>query len=348
MQVTLVDPRVDPRWDAFIHSHPEGTIYHLSAWAKVLQESYGFTLRYYALEDGKDFKAVAPFCHVHSPLLGDRLICLPFSDYCFPLSAGPEEMELLLGPILKKAALTRLPVEIRYWGKVSHPQEFGLIENSYFVAHRADLNGSQNGLMDRIHPRARRGVRAAEKQRVFVRSTTEYNDLKQFYRLNVETRRKLGTLPQPFRFFQAVYHHLMATGNGFLLAADAEGKMVAGVLYLLFRDTCTYKFNASSTAYLHLRPNHLLILKGMEIASERGLKYFDFGRSEPENEGLRRFKDQWAAAEYILPYYYFPSVTGTSSVTAGSLKRKAMSLFTRSVPEPVLRAVSSALYRHMA
>jgi CelD/BcsL family acetyltransferase involved in cellulose biosynthesis len=348
MRITLVDPIRDPRWDAFVDSHSEGTIYHHSAWSKVLYESYGFTPQYYALEDGEEFKAIAPFCHVRSRLSGSRLICLPFSDYCFPLAKGPVEMKLLIEAVLRKAAALGLPLEIRGWGSLCRPQEFGLVENTYFVIHRANLDGNQENLLHRIDTRARRGVKAAERQRVSARVTKEAGDLKQFYRLNVETRKKLGVLPQPFRFFEAIHRNLLITGRGFLLAAEAEGEMVAGVLYLVFRDTFTYKFNASSTEYLHLRPNHLLILKGMEMAGEKGYKYFDFGRSEPESEGLREFKSQWATVESALPYYYFPAVTGASALTASSLKRKAMVLFTRSVPEPVLRLAGSVLYRHMA
>jgi lipid II:glycine glycyltransferase (peptidoglycan interpeptide bridge formation enzyme) len=117
---------------------------------------------------------------------------------------------------------------------------------------------------------------------------------------------------------------------------------------LTFQDTFTYKFNASSTAHLHLRPNNLLVLKGMEMAREKGYKYFDFGRSEPESEGLREFKSQWATVESVLPYYYFPAVTGTSALTADSVPRRVMAFFTRAAPEPVLRFAGSVLYRHMA
>lgn len=64
----------------------------------------------------------------------------------------------------------------------------------------------------------------------------------------------------------------------------------------------------------------------MKMAYEKGHKYYDFGRSEPENKGLRLLKNQWTTVE-----------TGISTLTAGSLKRKVMALFTRSVLEPVRR-----------
>ncbi len=348
MRTVLVDPFTDPRWDAFMQTHPEGTIYHHSAWARVLQESYGFAPEYYAMEEDGELKAAAPFCRVQSPLTGNRLICLPFSDCCFPLSQAPGEMKLLLDSVFREAARRRLALEVRGWGGVCRPEEFRMVGSPHFVVHRAYFNGSNGDLMDAIHPRARRGVKAAEKQQIVVRATTEYGDLEQFYRLNLETRRKLGILPQPWRFFQAIHRHLLTPGHGFLLIAETGKEMVAGVLYLQFQDTFTYKFNASSAAHLHLRPNHLLILKGMEMARRMGYRYFDFGRSDLESEGLREFKSQWGAEEHVLPYYYFPAIGGTSAETAGSLKHKVMALYTRHVPTPLLRITSAMLYRHLA
>ena len=62
------------------------------------------------------------------------------------------------------------------------------------------------------------------------------------------------------------------------------------------------------------------------MAYEKGSRSFDFGVSEPKNKGLRTLKYQWTNTE-----------TGASNLTAGSLKRKVMALFTRSVPEPIRR-----------
>ena len=36
-----LDYRNDPRWDAFVSSHPEALIYHHSSWLIALEEEYG-------------------------------------------------------------------------------------------------------------------------------------------------------------------------------------------------------------------------------------------------------------------------------------------------------------------
>ena len=41
-----IDPLSDPRWDAYVRAHPRGSVYHLGAWARILERSYGFRPRY--------------------------------------------------------------------------------------------------------------------------------------------------------------------------------------------------------------------------------------------------------------------------------------------------------------
>lgn len=59
--VIAIDPLVDPRWDAFVESHPSATVYHLAAWARIFEESYRYRPRYLALEDTSgELSAVMP------------------------------------------------------------------------------------------------------------------------------------------------------------------------------------------------------------------------------------------------------------------------------------------------
>ena len=81
MEVKIVDPTSDGRWDAFITRQKYSTVFHSSNWAWVLKESYGYVPRYYVLEnEAGDIKAAIPFFLIQSRLTGKRLVCLPFSD----------------------------------------------------------------------------------------------------------------------------------------------------------------------------------------------------------------------------------------------------------------------------
>ena len=94
MQVKTVDPSKDKRWDEFVKSHPEGTVFHLSAWARVLQKTYGYIPYYFILEDSDEkIKAGCPFFLIKSWLAGNRLVCLPFTDVCFPLVTSDRDIE---------------------------------------------------------------------------------------------------------------------------------------------------------------------------------------------------------------------------------------------------------------
>ncbi len=347
MRVILVDPMVDGRWDKFVSECPGSTIYHHSSWSRVLQESYGYQPYCYAVEEGGELIAVAPFLRVSSWLTGERLTCLPFSDHCFPLSRTAEGAELLLKAVQEEATRQSISLEVRGRGNGLDPVEAGFSEKDSYVIHLAEMEGKSDQLMERLHYRARRGIKEAEKRGVTVREAMGEEDLKEFYRLNVLTRKKHGVLPQPFRFFQAIQRHILAPGRGILLLAENSGKTIAGVLYLLFRDTVTYKFNASDEAYLKLRPNHLLIWTAMEWACQKGYKVFDFGRCDLENAGLREFKRQWAAQEFPLPYYYYPQIRRVWALRGKGLATRAIETGVRFMPSFILRLAGSALYWHL-
>ena len=87
IQLKFIDPEADPRWDDFVQQHPEGSIYHHSAWKKVLEETYGFDPFYVALENKTEgtFEGIVPFMLVNSWLTGKRLVSLPFTSYCNPI-----------------------------------------------------------------------------------------------------------------------------------------------------------------------------------------------------------------------------------------------------------------------
>lgn len=348
MRVILVDPMVDGRWDKFVSECPGGTIYHHSSWSRILQESYGYQPYCYAVEEGGELIAVVPFLRISSWLTGERLTCLPFSDHCFPLSRTAEGAELLLRAIREEATRRSISLEIRGRENGLDPVQAGFVEKDGYVIHLAELETKSDRLMERLHYRARRGIREAEKREVTVREAMGEEDLKEFYRLNVLTRKKHGVLPQPFRFFQAIQRHILAPGRGTLLLAENRGKIIAGVLYLLFRDTVTYKFNASDEACLRLRPNHLLIWTAMEWACQKGYKVFDFGRCDLANEGLREFKRQWAARELPLPYYCYPQIPSVRALGGRGLARRVIETGVRFMPSFILRLAGSALYGHLA
>jgi predicted N-acyltransferase len=349
MKISIIDPTIDSRWDEFVTSQKHSTIFHTSAWARVIKDTYSYVPRYYALEnEAGQFIAAIPFYLIKSRLTGKRLVCLPFSDYCWPLGVEEADIDLLLNAVEKQVAQGEVSyLEVRGWQNGFIPTQSGLVTRNYHITCVLGLETGLDTLNKRFHDSVRRGIHQAEKRGITVRLTSDGIDLERFHRLHVMTRKKLGVLPQPYAFFKSLFHHVISQNLGFMVMADCEGKTVAGVIFLKYKDTIYYKFNASDENYLQKRPNHLVTWKAIQYACANNYKYFDFGRCTPEEEGLRIYKVRWGAKEVKLPYYYYPDVKGFTTVPENSTKYRVMRLFSHIMPQFAFETAGSLLYKHL-
>src|SRR5258708_1839552 len=81
--------------------------------------------------------------------------------------------------------------------------------------------------------------------------------LERFYRMQLETRRRLGLPPQPRRFFKLVQQKFAPSGKLDIWIANQGGKDVAGAVFIRDGDVMYFKWGARR----HLDPsgvNHLL------------------------------------------------------------------------------------------
>ncbi len=116
-----------PQWDAYIHNHPDSTVFHLTAWKEVVEKTFGHK-SYYLIalnkEEGeKSHEAssnappsssisphqsrivgVLPIFRVKSFLFGDYLVSVPFAEIGGPISDEPDVEHLLLDMAQKLAA----------------------------------------------------------------------------------------------------------------------------------------------------------------------------------------------------------------------------------------------------
>ena len=109
-------------------------------------------------------------------------------------------------------------------------------------------------------------------------------------------------MAQPIAFFENLWEEFSPTGQFTLLMAQWEGEPIAAVLFLEWGDTLYYKFNASRTEQLAVRPNDLLLWEGIRLGKEAGLGAIDLGMSDPSQEGLVRYKRKFATDEARVSY----------------------------------------------
>ena len=136
---------------------------------------------------------------------------------------------------------------------------------------------------------------------------------------------------------------LEAKGGG-LLAAH-KGRTVAGAVYLFYQDKAIYKYGASDKTYQQLRANNLIMWEAIKTCAAANVTTFDFGRTDLNHEGLRRFKSGWGTVEKKARYYRYDFKRGDFVQKAGGPK-SFYAVFNR-MPMPLLKLSGRLLYKHV-
>lgn len=338
-----MDPTEYPGWDEMIARHPDATVFHTAAWAKVLSDTYRYRPVYFASMEGMRLSALLPFMEIRSILTGVRGVSLPFTDECPPILPPGKDLEEALRPVIELArAGGWKTLEVRGTARGG----WRLPAAVEYFSHTLDLTEGEEALSARYSQNLRRNLRKAEKEGVAVEADASPRAIREFYRLNCLTRREHGLPPQPFRFFELLREHVLEKGFGTLLLARHKGEVVSGDMFLHFGGKAIYKYGASDPSALHLRASHVTFREGIRKMCEIGCYTLSFGRTDIEHEGLRRFKVSWGANETRLQYARFDMKTSNWLSRRNAPSSPWEGIFSR-MPLPLLRLVGNIAYRHV-
>ena len=220
-----------------------------------------------------------------------------------------------------------------------------------YLGHTLDLTKGEKKTFSGFRDSTRRNVKKAKKQGVEVKISQDAEAITEFYRLNCMTRREHGLPPQPYQFFRNVYDHVISKGRGFITLAAYSGQNIAGSIFFHFNRKGIFKYGASDKKFQNLRANNLVMWESIKWLCERGFKGLCFGRTEPENEGLKQFKNGWRPEEYSINYFKYDLkrkvfVSNNKDSERGTRNVFLHRLFQR-MPIPVLNLAGRVLYRHM-
>jgi hypothetical protein len=341
----VVDPTGISNWDERLARHPDTTVFHTSAWARVLSETYGYRPLYFTAVEEDHLVSLLPFMEIRSWLTGTRGVSLPFTDECAPILPDGMPYDEAAREVISRAGSRRWKT-IEFRGRA---RGMGNIPASAeYLTHELDLTHGEAALVSGYRPNVKKNIRKAEKSGISVVVDPTPEGIREFYRLNCLTRREHGLPPQPLRFFANLQAHVLAKGFGTLLLARHEGMVIAGVVFLHFAGKAILKYGASDRRYQELRPNNLVYREGIRDLCGKGLRTLSFGRTDLHHEGLRQFKVSWGAVERTLQYARYDV---TSSAYLSTKKYRATILPWESavskLPLPALRLIGRIAYRHI-
>jgi hypothetical protein len=343
-QTVTLDPLTHPGWDSLVDAHPESSFFHGSAWARVLQETYGHRPLYFCrLENGR-LKELLPVMEVSSPWTGRRGVSLPFTDFCPVLTTGDGDGAHLHSTAMEKG-------RERNWRylecKSDHHEWPGSSPALMFYGHVIDLDRSEQTIFKGFPGATRRNLARAESAGLQITFDTSLESMRTFYSLHSLTRRRHGLPPQAFRFFKNIVQYVLGPGHGFIVTARAGNQPVAAAIYFHQGRRAIFKFGASDHAFQHLRPNNLVMWEAIKRYAADGFKSLHLGRTSPANHGLRRYKLGFGAREERIEHcrYDFRKHAFTAERCPAA---ETFSRVFRCLPLPVLRLAGRMLYPHLS
>lgn len=338
-----INPVHNPGWDLVVALHRDAGCFHTSAWAKVLHYTYKHQPFYLQFSQGRRLAALVPLMEVRSALTGRRGVCLPFSDMCEPLIFDPTVTDLVRDRVARFARERRWKhLEIRGGKLFQTTGDSG----AKFYGHTLDLQGRARELADRFSSPVRRAIRKAQRNNVTAAVDRSRQGINDFYRLHVQTRRRHGLPPQPASFFLNIYEHIIKPGLGFVVLAQRATRPIAAAIFFRFGKNAIYKYGASDKRFQEFRANNLVMCHGIQSLARAGAEKLHFGRTDGENDGLRRFKLAWDTQEETIDYFRVDPSGRQYRAPARRESGLHKQIFGR-LPLSVNRLAGSLIYPHL-
>jgi hypothetical protein len=223
----------------------------------------------------------------------------------------------------------------------------GITPSLCFYGHSIDLRRSEQELWSTFKSRVRTPIRRAQEAGITVHFETSQEAVQTFYTLHSLTRKKHGLPPQPRSFFRNIHQCALEEGLGHVAVAVRSGRAVAAGVFLHFGKRAIHKFGASDPELQRLGANHVLLWETIRKYRAEGYDCLDLGRTSMSNDGLRQFKQGFAAKEKKIRYCKYDYAARAFVEERDRAQGWHNAVF-RLFPEPLLRLTGKLLYRQMS
>ncbi|MEO8233739.1 MAG: GNAT family N-acetyltransferase [Ignavibacteriota bacterium] len=223
---------------------------------------------------------------------------------------------------------------------------FEALEFRTDLRHVLKLNGTETEIFNSFSENIKRNIKKESNQKFHLKIQNDYSGIELFYKMHCKTRKRHGLPPQPFTFFKNIYKNIISKGNGDVLFAMNGTSYTASAIYFKFGKKLLYKFGASINDNSELRGNFFVMWQAIKKYLSEGYEEFDFGRTEINHEGLRRYKLGWNTSEFFIYTSRYSVKENKFLITTTKTNGIHNSIFNHS-PVFLLKLVGNSLYKHI-
>ncbi|MCA9554284.1 MAG: FemAB family PEP-CTERM system-associated protein [Myxococcales bacterium] len=286
----------DPRWDAYVHGHADGTFFHQQGWRRVIRRAYGDKDHYLYAERAGRIVGLVPLFERGAPPFSRALVSVPVGVEGGVLADDAEAAALLRQAAHGVAEREKL-------GYVEYKSPKAVFDDLYtksdlYFTFRQELYGDRDKQLNAIPRKARAVIRASEK--AHLKYDFNRTDLEVFYDLYALSLRNLGTPMFPKELFIA---SLDEHPEADILTVRQCGRVIGCVLNYYYKDVMLPFFAGALPEARDVGINNYLYWAMLESGHARGFRVFDFGRSKADT-GPFKFKKNFGMEPTALHYQY--------------------------------------------
>jgi serine/alanine adding enzyme len=301
-----------------------GTIYHTTAFRRVLADSFGYTPADHAiLGEGGRIAALIPLVIGRNLRLRRAGVSLPFANHADLCATSEGARAAAFAALPGIAADRRLAyLELRLTEEADRPAPAGpgWAASRANYTFRLPLAGGEEQVLALSTSGNRNHIRKAARNALFAASFDPGN-LEGFYRVYCKRMKELGSPAPAIRFFESFFTRLPGYTTLLTVLDRAGGAVVGGMLLLASPgdNTLYYPYGATLVEYNSRYLGNFMYWEAVKYAIARGFDHLDLGRS-PAGSGTYRYKEQWGAHPVRLAYLtYSPSVVPAGPPDRGRL-----------------------------
>ena len=294
MALTIRDVTDNKEWDTFVTSHPEANFLHSWQWGE-FHVSRGRQIVRRGVYVGKKLEGVYEGV-VEKARRGTHLAVAggPIVDW------RNDEVVQLLRDDMKKQGEAHGCVFVRVRPQLERSEEsLHLFERLGFerapmylsVEHAGvlDLHKSEEEILKGMRQRLRRALRKAEKNNITVETSTNPEDIAEFYKIQLQTAGRHQFVAFSEDFLKKQFAAFAETGNAVLYTARHEGEILAQNFMIFYGNEASYHYGVSTELGTKLSGAPLLHMQAMRDARERGIGRYNFWGIVEEDDVKHRF-----------------------------------------------------------
>jgi|SRR5687767_14405701 len=270
--------------------------------ARVVQEHSDHQPRLYVVQDRTSLIAYPFLVRPIRPSLLSEETCGPLSDTASPDFTGPlargtparflaAEFPKRLSAFLRSQDVVAEFIHLHPWKAFTRALRGHCVQFDREIVY-VDLTSPEEQLWQNSYNHAcRKNINRSRRENVRVFEARTMGDVREFYRLYIETMQQRNALEHYFYsldYFTAIFDHLKASARFAL--AEYKNQVVAGTLYLHDRDDVYSYLGGADTSFQHVRPTNAVIYDTILWGQRQGKKRLILGGGYSPNDGIFRFK----------------------------------------------------------